>query len=216
MHSFQPSRGRILVEVFCALAVVASMVGAWRQTDASALLTAAAAAGIYAMVRLFDLARNEPAQVEEPQRIEFEAEAQDAVPAAPAVQVPLAAVELLPPALEVVSDEAETFEPAPRTGAGRRKSGTRKSGGRRTNAQKAAEVVAFSPASETEAGPLAEVAPPAPSGDPEVAEVPVAEEADVETPEVSVEPTHVPHAPLFEPEPFVRMSRAAFGRRGRI
>jgi hypothetical protein len=230
MHSFQPSRGRILVEVFCALAVVASMVGAWRQTDASALLTAAAAAGIYAMVRLFDLARNEPAQVEEPQRIEFEAEAQDAVPAAPAAQVPLAAIELLPPALEVVSDEpepfepapevvsdeVETFEPAPRTGAGRRKGGTRKSGGRRTSAQKAAEVVTFSPAEGAEPGPLAEVAPPALAGDPEVAEVPVAEEAPVETPEVPVEPTHIPHAPLFEPEPFVRMSRAAFGRRGRI
>ena len=28
-----------------------------------------------------------------------------------------------------------------------------------------------------------------------------------------MEPAHVPHAPLFEPEPFVRMPRAAFGRR---
>ena len=216
MHSFQPSRGRILFEVFCALAVVASMVGAWQQTQASALLTAAAAAGLYAMVRLFDLGRREPTQVEEPQRIEFEPEAQDAVPATPAAQMPLAAVEPPPPAPEAGSEEPEPVEPAPRTGAGRRKGGSRKSGGRRASAPKAAEVIEFAPAEEAEPAPLPEVAPPVHLEEPEVAETPISEEADIETPEFPVEPAHVPHAPLFEPEPFVRMPRQAFGRRGRI
>ena len=76
MHSFQPSRGRILFEVLCALGWVASFVGAWKQTGASALLVAATVAGLYGFVRLFDLARPEPANAEEPQRIEFEPEAE--------------------------------------------------------------------------------------------------------------------------------------------
>jgi hypothetical protein len=48
----------------------------------------------------------------------------------------------------------------------------------------------------------------------EVADLPVAAVEIAET--ASAEPAHVPHAPLFEPEPFVRMQRQAFGRRGRI
>ena len=40
----------------CALAVVGFLVGAWLQTSASALLTAAAAR-LYALVRLFDRVR---------------------------------------------------------------------------------------------------------------------------------------------------------------
>ena len=75
MHSFHHSRGRILFEVFCAFAVVASLVGAWRQTHASALLVAAAAAALYGMVHLFDLDRRDPAEATEPQRIDFEPEA---------------------------------------------------------------------------------------------------------------------------------------------
>ena len=217
MHSFQPSRGRILFEVFCALAVVASMVGAWRQTDASALLTAAAAAALFAMVRLFDLGRREPVRAEEPQRIEFEPEAQDAVPETPAAQAPLAAVEPLPTAPEAGSEEPEPVEPAPRTAASRRKGGSRKSGSRRASAPKAVEVVELAAAEEVKPAPLVEVAPPVHLDEPEIAEAPVAGEADVETPEFPVEPAHhVPHAPLFEPEPFVRMPRAAFGRRGRL
>lgn len=216
MHSFQPSRGRILFEVFCALAVVASMVGAWRQTDASALLTAAAAAALFAMVRLFDLGRHVPVRAEEPQRIEFEPDVPDAAPAAPAAKVPLAAVEPLPTA-PGASEEPELVEPAPRTGAGRRKGGARKTGGRRASAPKVAKVVEFAAVEEAEPAPRVEVAQPVLLEEPEIAEAPVAEEADIETPEFPVEPAHhVPHAPLFEPEPFVRMPRAAFGRRGRL
>jgi len=55
MHSFHRSRGRILFEVFCALGVSASCAGAWMQTDASALLAAAAVAALYGLVHVFDL-----------------------------------------------------------------------------------------------------------------------------------------------------------------
>src|SRR5215204_6134525 len=128
MHRYQPSRGRILLEVFCALAVVASMVGAWQQTHASALLTAAAAAGLLAMVRLFDLGRREPAVTEVSQRIQFEPEAQAelpaAPPAAPVVDRPVTMVEPLPTP-QIVSVEPESLELTPRTSNGRRKGGSR-------------------------------------------------------------------------------------------
>jgi len=61
MHSFHHSRGRILFEVLCALAVSVSCVQAWMQTGASALLGAAAAAALYGFVHLFDLRRRAPA-----------------------------------------------------------------------------------------------------------------------------------------------------------
>ena len=216
MHSFQPSRGRILFEVFCALAVVASMVGAWQQTQASALLTAAAAAGLYAMVRLFDLGRHDPVRVEEPQRIEFEPEAPDAAPPIAVAIEPLMVVEPVPAAVACEAPEPELAAPAPRASAGRRKGGSRKSGGRRASAPKAAEMIEFPPAEEVEPAPLAETAPPEHVDEPEVGEAPVSAEPEVPAPEFPVEPPHVPHAPLFEPEPFVRMPRQAFGRRGRI
>ncbi|MDP9423162.1 MAG: hypothetical protein M3Q19_10065 [Pseudomonadota bacterium] len=197
MHRFQPSRGRILFEVFCALAVVASMVGAWRQTNASALLTAAAAAGLYAMVRLFDLGRNAAVQAEEPQLITFERESQDVQPVMPAASQPLTVVEL--PVPQAGSQESEQVEPAPRASAGRRKGGSRKGGGRRASSPKA-KLVEDVPA---------EVAEP---------ELDAVVDVQPEVPELAspAEPVHVPHAPLFEPEPFVRMPRQAFGRRGRI
>ena len=128
MHSFQPSRGRILFEVFCALAVVASMVGAWQQTQASALLTAAAAAGLYAMVRLFDLGRHDPVRVEEPQRIEFEPEVPDAAPPIAVAAEPLMVVEPVP-AAAVAGDEREPAAPAQRASAGRRREAPAPAGG---------------------------------------------------------------------------------------
>ena len=214
MHSFQPSRGRILLEVFCALAMVASMVGAWRQTHASALLVAAGAAGLLAMIRLFDLGRPRPAAVEEPQRIEFEPEAEGDLQADMAVEIPPAAVEPLP------SEEAAIHVVAsaePRSSAGRRKGGSRKGSGRRAaSASKAAEVVEFAPPEEAETAVPEEVADPAPTAVPEVADVSPADEAYADLEEAVDEPAHVPHAPLFEPEPFVRMQRQAFGRRGRL
>ena len=205
MHRFQPSRGRIIIEFLCALAIVASLVGAWRQTQTSALLVAAGAVGLLGMIRLFDMGRGQAALAEEPQRIELESDFRTEALALPAVEEP--------PAVEHVQEAelpAEMIElaatDAPRPNAGRRKGGSRKGAGRRTS-EKAAEVV------ETAAERTA-LDEPAPSHAPEFAEV-----ADVPTiePELSeLEPIHVPHAPLFEPEPFVRMQRQAFGRRGRL
>ena len=80
MLSFHQSRGRILFEVLCALGIVASCVGAWQQTGASALLAAAAVAGLYGFVHLFDLVRGEPLEAAAPQRIAFEPEAEAALP----------------------------------------------------------------------------------------------------------------------------------------
>jgi hypothetical protein len=71
MHSFHQSRGRVLFEVFCALAVSASLVGAWMQTGASALLPAAIVALLYGLVHLFDMAGRESRTVAQPQRIPF-------------------------------------------------------------------------------------------------------------------------------------------------
>jgi hypothetical protein len=61
MHSFHRSRGRILFEVVCVLAVSASCVAAWMQTGASALLAAAAVAALYGLVHLFDMRRRNDA-----------------------------------------------------------------------------------------------------------------------------------------------------------
>ena len=69
MHSFHHSRGRILFEVLCALAVSVSCVQAWMQTGGSALLGAAAVAALYGMVHLFDVRRQAaaaPVAVSEP------------------------------------------------------------------------------------------------------------------------------------------------------
>ena len=202
MHSFQPSRGRILFDVLCALGMVASCVGAWKQTGASALLLAAVIAGLYGFVRLFDLARRDPAKAEEPQRIEFEPELQAEVPA----PAPPVAAEPQPDAQPSIEEPEAVEAVAPRTGSGRRKGGSRKGGGRRTSAKKEAKVIELAPAEEAVARlPMVEEVPePAAVPDDEFA---FAREDDTGTPHI---------APLFEPEPFVRMPRQAFGRRGRI
>lgn len=57
MHSFHPSRGRILFEVFCALTIAGSCALAWLQTYASAFLVIAAVTALYAVVRATDLRR---------------------------------------------------------------------------------------------------------------------------------------------------------------
>ena len=85
MHSFHHSRGRILFEALCAWTVSGSCVVAWMQTGATALLAAAGAAFLYGLVHLFDMAG--PRRAEEPQRIDFEPDAE--VPPAAPKDVPL-------------------------------------------------------------------------------------------------------------------------------
>lgn len=199
MHSFQPSRGRILFEFACALGMVASCVGAWKQTGASALLLAAAVTGLYGFVRLLDLSHVKPSQAVEPQRIDFE-------PATSDIVVPMVLAE--EPAAESVVEEAEVVELTPaRTGSGRRSGGSRKSGGRRTKAPKVEKAAEPAPVEEMEAPwPVAD--------EPKMAEA-APEEEEFVFPDDG-EPTQSHIAPLFEPEPFARMQRRAFGRRGRL
>jgi hypothetical protein len=204
MHSFQPSRGRILFEVLCAVGIAASCGGAWMQTGASALLAAAAVATLYGLVHFFDLFRRNPAVAVEPQRIEFEPAVEvEPVPPRQEFSAPLVAVEpqlVVDNVVEEVrpAEEAEFIEPAPLPAkAGRRAKAPRKSGSRRAGAPKEPNVAELVPVAE----PQVDVAAPL-----EMAEV--AEPGPVE------EPFHTSVAPLFEPEPYVRQQqRATFGRK---
>ena len=180
MHSFRPSRSRILFDVFCALAISASCVSAWMQTGAQALLAAAAVAALYGVVHAFGLGGHKPrATVDQP---ESEA-ATDPVFEFAAAQ-PAAASQQ--PEMAGAVEEAQLAEPAaPKASRSPRSKATRKSNARRVAAPEEAKIT--------------ELAPPA------EAEVPWP------TPPEEAAPLHI--EPLFEPEPFVRMPRQAFGRK---
>src|SRR5689334_12894541 len=81
MQSFHHSRGKIVFEVFCALAIAASCVGAWMQTGASALLAAAAVAAVYGLVHLFDMRGRKPAVIADLKPIESATDEETPVPA---------------------------------------------------------------------------------------------------------------------------------------
>lgn len=218
MHSFQPSRGRILFEFACALGIVASCVGAAKQTGAPALLLAAFVAGLYGFVRLFDLAHGKPAEAAAPQEAEPEPELEQqagiraflaAVGPEPAVEAVPEVVEPEPEAERVEAVAAEASHASP-------SKSRRKSGGRKPKAAEEAKVVELVPPES------AAVAEPAPLEEADVAEPVRAEEVvDFLSPEdtefaAPEEAAHPQIAPLFEPDPFARMQRRAFGRRGRI
>lgn len=209
MHSFHHSRGRILFEVFCAFGIVASCVGAWKQTGASALLAAASVAGLYGFVRLFDLARSNPVEAVEPQRIEFEPEVQCELPAYQNVVVPMVAAEP-EPTIDKAVEEADLLEPAPaKASAGRRAKASRKADGRRASAPRKTKVV--------DSPEAAEIVVPMASAQAEVVAPMGPEEAEMAEAAASEETAHIPLAPLFEPAPYVhvRQQRAAFGRKAR-
>lgn len=190
MHSFQPSRGRIVFEVLCAVVIGASCGGAWLQTGASALLAAASVTTLYGLVRFFDLFRREPALSVEPQRIDFTLDGEadllavkDSLPE-PTVKEMVDALELDPRLTDfgeaaVVPIEAKVV-PADDVAPAK----APRKGGRRSAKSKVAEP------------------------EPNV-------EAPAEVHHIE-EITHVHVAPLFEPDPFVRMPRQGFGRRGQI
>ena len=192
MHSAHHSRGRIAFEVFCALALAGSLAGAWAQTDASALLSAAAVAALYGVWHLTDLRRPRPA-----------------VTSAPAVtageqQSDLLADQPPPPALP------EPAESPVEAVAGEAAKPSRKAPKPRKSRAKDAQptIAEITDRLERELGTVAEepAAPdPAPATEPEV-------HVD-ESPSQASE--YVPATPLFEPEPFVRQQRAAFGRKAR-
>ncbi len=188
MQSVQPSRGRILFEVLCAFALAASFAGAWMQLGASALLAAASVAAFYGLVHAFDLFRRNPAVAVEPQRIELPSEVQTDFPAFQDAD-----------ALMVVAGHELTSDAAPPEA----KSGRPAKAPRKKKA-KAAEPVPVAEAEATE---------PAPPEEAEPAELAPAEEPEVAETEQFEETAHISHAPLFEPAPFVRQQRAAFGRK---
>ena len=194
MHSFRQSRARILFEVFCALAISASCVGAWLQTGASALLLAAAVSAFYGLIHAFDMVGRRAAVAVEPQRIDFATGDQGDLLADEDAGAPQAVTEERIETDKGI-EQAELVE-ATQKSASRRAKAPRKGGSRRVNAPKEAGVTALAPLEEAKIASI----------HPEVAEAdsPIA-------PEEVVQP-HI--EALFEPDPFVRMPRRAFGRKG--
>lgn len=197
MHSFHRSRGRILFEVLCAFTISASFAGAWMQIGASALLVASSVVALYGLVHAFDLVRRNPAVAVEPQRIEFPPEAQIDLPAGQDADAPMVVAADPQPTTDNAVEETQPIEPAtPRASAGRPAKAPRKGGGRRANAPKAAKITGLPTSDEAEAP-----------------EIESPEEMEVAEPVSFEEAAHISHAPLFEPEPFVRQQRAVFGRK---
>jgi hypothetical protein len=198
MHSFQPSRGRILFEVLCAVGIGASCGGAWLQTGASALLAAACVATLYGLVHFFDLFRGDPLAATEPQRIDFTPDGEADFPTISNVAAPEPAVKEMVEALALdprLTDLQEA-EGAPVT----------------RNADQADEVVPTK-APRKRSRRTAGQQKKSKSAEPEL----LAEtSAKVPEPVVVEGVTHTQVAPLFEPDPFHRMPRQGFGRRGQI
>ena len=185
MHRFQPSRGRILFEVLCALAISASCVGTWMQTQAWAMLPAALVAFLWGLIHAFELRGHKAVMLVE-QRIDFTSDPQEAVPVCKLDAAPPPALADQPFVSNIAVEPAEAFAPfAPKTGKSRRTKVPTKASARVAKVPK---------------GPKG--AKPAPSDPPELAVVAPHEEA-----------AHHSLAPLFEPEPFARQRHAVFGRK---
>jgi len=218
MHSHHHSRARVLFEVLCAWGVAASFVGAWNQTYANALLPAAAIAGLYGLVHLFDLRRPRP--LAEPKAVVDALRGEPVVADAPAEVTPVAAPIIFPEA-EPVADA----DPAASDGKARRKTAKRaSSGGKSRRAARAEEPVIVEAPAEPEAGVVAAFAVPEFLAQDLEAELRLVAERESEpTPVAEVaadadaEPDHdyaaAPIAPLFETDPYARTRRTAFGRK---
>ena len=185
MHSLHHSRGRILFEVACAFGIAASCVEAWMQTYATAMLAVAAIAALYGLVHAFDMLRRSP-------------KAGESLEAEPTI------------------DHREV-QPAPVAETAKKRSRkSPKQAGRRDKQEAEPEIaVAVAEAQPDLAGAAIE-----PQSEIVEAAYPLEKLAEPE-PELHVvetasdEPEYVPATPLFEPEPFVRQQRAAFGRKAR-
>ena len=189
MHSFHHSRGRILFEVFCALAVSASCVGAWMQTGASALLGTAAVAALYGLWHLTDLGARKP---QAPTGRGDEAVVENR-PAPSKFEQLTAPVEVLG-----LAEAVEVAEPPPVEAAEPVPAPPPKSQAKRPRARRKS--------SPREDAKVVELAPPEEAA----IEIP-AIEIDVSAPPEEDANGHV--TPLFETDPFARMPRRAFGRK---
>jgi hypothetical protein len=166
------------------------------QTGASALLAAASVATLYGLVHFFDLFRREPYLAAEPQRIDFASDGQAELSTVRGTSVPVPAVEEFPealtsqrPASDFDEAEAEPVVPVAAQADGAAPTKALRKGSRRTaGAKRKSKVV----------------------------DLKSLEEEEVAEPETVEDVPYVHVAPLFEPDPFVRMPRQAFGRRGQI
>ena len=197
MHSAHHSRGRIVFEVFCALALAGSLVGASAQTDAWALLSAAAITALYGVWHLADLRRPAPA-VESRPAVTIDEHQGDLLAYEPPSAPPIAeAPEVAESPAEAIVEESgkrARKSPKPRNGRGKQ--------------QAQPTIAEIADKLEREIGKIAEepvVPDPEPEPQPDLHVVDSAGDA----------PDYVPATPLFEPEPFVRQQRAAFGRKAR-
>lgn len=136
MHSFQPSRGRIIFEVFCALGISASLAGAWQQTGASALLAGSIAAGLFGLSHAFGTRRGR-AMVDEPQRIDFATDERGSIIAD---LEPAQAMASEAPELAATVDIIEPAPPTPSPKRARKPKAPRKSEGRRSKAAEEAAI----------------------------------------------------------------------------
>jgi hypothetical protein len=198
MHSFHQSRGRILFEAFCALAISASCIGAWTDLGTLAFVPAAAVSAVYGLVRLFDLRGRRPtaavAFAEASVAGEIQGDLLAYVPAAQSEPV----VELWPVTDDKAVLEPEIAQPVKESAP---KPVAKKPA--RTRRKKPVEVApVLAEAIGVARIPVAEPAAETNPVEPEVSELYMGEEA-----------THAPVAPLFEPEPFVRQQRTVFGRK---
>ena len=192
MQSHRRPRGKIFFEVLCALLIGASFVGAWIQTGAWAFLGPAFVFTLFGLYWSFDMFGSR-----EPARVAAAVEpsvALEAVREAEPVAVPVE-IRTFEPAAEYVA-----FEPEP--------------------------VVNYAPEPVVEAKPKRrpKKAKPEPvvmvaEPDPEPVAEPVIEQAPVafdEAPSLEEEEHHEPHMEkLFDPQPFARQARPAFGKRPR-
>lgn len=178
------------------------------QTGASALLTAAAIATLYSLVRFFDLFRSESSQATEPQRIDFAPDGQaDLSTIAPLVEpkasfvaeaiVPFSVEEPVHPELV---EKASAREPAREVAAPKPVKARKPA--KAPKKPKVTEPAESSSAAETE---LVQKADPIELASDQIVEFPVADDDH-----------HARIEPLFEPEPYFRQKRTVFGRRGRI
>ncbi len=201
MHSFHQSRGRILFEAFCALAISASCIGAWNDLGTLAFLPAAAVSALYGLVRLFDLRGRKPAAAvgfaDAAVAGEIQGDLLAYVP--PAQSEP--AVEVWP--VNEAVTETETAQPVEEAAPEPVASKPVAKKPARTRRKKTVEAGAVM------AEPIEDV--------PVLVAEPAADASQVEPGESAAdtaeEVSHAPVAPLFEPEPFVRQQRTVFGRK---
>ena len=195
MHSHRRSRGKILFEAFCAVCVGVSFVGAWIQTGAWAFLVPAFVFTLFGLYWSLDMVGSrDPLVAAEPAVAAPAAAAAGWAEAEPA-RVPDIRFERFEALAEPVPEPfAEPIaEPEPEM-----------------------DAVPFAPVPEpvAEAKPKRRAKKAAKPAEPVIAEVAVPEP-------VAEEPHHeaVHHAAhieqLFEPQPFVRQARPAFGKRNR-